>query len=354
MKRGLSANLDLLRSIAVTLVLAQHICKRMNIDWVGWMPTSSWGLFGVLLFFVHTSLVLMGSMDREVECENLSGWRLTKDFAIRRIFRIYPLSVLAVLVALVLHLDSDVNGIHGLSHGVFPGKVAVASNLLLVQNLTYTKSIVNVLWSLPFELQMYAMLPLLFIWVRGRRLVWPLLGLWVASVVAGIFQPHVHLLGRLSILLFLPNFLPGVIAFTRPHAPRIRSAWWPLFILILVGAFTVLPRLWMGWVLCLLLGFLIPSFAEISTPWLRYVSHHIATYSYGIYLSHQFCLWFTFGLLASYSLWLRVPLLVGLLVLVPIFLYHAIERPMIRSGIRIASKINGNGTPVAVVAPSRP
>ena len=61
-----------------------------------------------------------------------------------------PLSILAVVAALALHLDSDVNGIHGLSYGLLPGKVGIASNLLLIQNLTYTKSIVNVLWSLPF------------------------------------------------------------------------------------------------------------------------------------------------------------------------------------------------------------
>ena len=63
MSRGPSANLDLLRSIAVLLVLAQHLCRRLNIDQVGWMPTT-WGVFGVLLFFVHTCLVSMYSLQR--------------------------------------------------------------------------------------------------------------------------------------------------------------------------------------------------------------------------------------------------------------------------------------------------
>lgn len=313
------------------------------------MPTSSWGLFGVLLFFVHTSLVLMCSLERS----NSAAWPLLKDFAVRRIFRIYPLSILAVVAALALHLDSDVNGIHGLSHGLLPGKVGIASNLLLIQNLTYTKSIVNVLWSLPFELQMYAALPFLFLWIRGRRMIWPLLSLWMASAIAGAVQPHIPALGRLSILAFVPNFLPGVIAFSRPHVSRIPSILWPLFIMLLSVVFTFNQSRPTGWVLCLILGLMIPSFSEISTPWLRTISSRIATYSYGIYVSHQFCLWIAFGLLASYSLWLRIPLLVGALVLFPVLLYHAIERPMIKAGIQIVSRLTERGSTVVVATPSQ-
>jgi len=195
-ERSLSANLDLLRAIAVVLVLAQHLARRMYVENFVGMPTSSWGVFGVLLFFVHTCLVLMYSMERS----RLTGWPLLINFATRRIFRIYPLSIIAVLTALALHLDSDINGIRGLSHGQFPGIVSAASNLLLVQNLTQVKSIVNVLWSLPFELQMYAFLPFLFLWIRrnspqgaarSRSMVWPLLALWIASVAAAAAQPHI-------------------------------------------------------------------------------------------------------------------------------------------------------------------
>ena len=116
-ERSLSANLDVLRAIAVVLVFAQHLAKRNYVETFAWMPTASWGLFGVLLFFVHTCLVLMYSMERS----HLTGWPLLKNFITRRVFRIYPLSILAVLTALALHLDSDINGIRGLSHGPFPG-----------------------------------------------------------------------------------------------------------------------------------------------------------------------------------------------------------------------------------------
>lgn len=336
-EKGFSANLDLLRAIAVLLVLAQHLCKRMNIESFAGMPTSSWGWFGVLLFFVHTCLVLMYSMERRP----LTGWPLLKNFAIRRLFRIYPLSILAVVTALMLHLDSDINGIHGLSHGPFPGIASVASNLLLVQNLTYAKSIVNVLWSLPFELQMYGLLPLFFLWIHkkgtgSKSLLWPLLAIWIASVGAAVLQPRIHGLGRLSILAFIPNFLPGVIAYTLPHRARIASFFWPLFIISLVVAFARRPSFSTGWVLCLILGLMIPLFREIQVRWLRSISNRIATYSYGIYLSHQFCLWIVFGPLASHTPALRICVLMGTLVALPILLYHGIEKPMIKIGVQFA------------------
>ncbi len=338
-ERSLSANLDLLRAIAVVLVLAQHLAKRNCVETFAWMPTSSWGLFGVLLFFVHTCLVLMYSMERS----HLTGWPLLTNFATRRVFRIYPLSILAVLTALALHLDSDINGIRGLSHGHFPGIVSAASNLLLVQNLTEVKSIVNVLWSLPFELQMYAFLPFLFLWIRRssmsgvrRSIVWPLLALWIASVGMAAAQPHIPHFGRLSILLFLPNFLPGVLAYVLPHRPRISSALWPVFVLLLVVAYAIRPVLSTGWFLCLVLGLMIPNFREIQLPWLRWIGNRIATYSYGIYLSHQFAIWTAFGVLASHSLALKIPVLVAMLVALPVLLYHAIEKPMIGVGVRLA------------------
>jgi len=335
MPKGFSANLDLLRAIAVLLVLAQHLSLRMHVEQIGWAPTTSLGLFGVLLFFVHTCLVLMSSLDRS----GLGGASLLKDFYIRRIFRIYPLSILAVASALVLHLDSNINGIAGLSHGNLPGKKAILSQFLLIQNLVHVKSIVNVLWSLPFELQMYVFLPFLFVWVRRKRVFWFLLALWMVSVPAALAQPRFAALSRASLLLFVPCFLPGVIAFATPRAnPRLSSYLWPIFIFGLVAAFTLKPVLPMGWALCLILGLLIPFFQEIRTNSIRIISNRIATYSYGVYVSHQFCIWLALGVLAAHPIWLRLATLVTSLVVLPIILYHGVEKPMIRAGIRLAAR----------------
>ena len=117
-----SFNLDLLRAVAVTLVLAQHLLNRFYFAKLGFDGPAI-GTFGVLIFFVHTCLVLMYSMERS----SLDGFPLALNFYIRRMFRIYPLSMLAVLTAVALHLDSGRHGVPGLSHvthikwdGLFP------------------------------------------------------------------------------------------------------------------------------------------------------------------------------------------------------------------------------------------
>lgn len=341
MPAKLSANLDFLRALAVVLVLAQHAVNRFFGGLVFGIPLPPIGTFGVLLFFVHTCLVLMYSMERS----HLEGTALAGNFYVRRAFRIYPLSMLAVLTAVALHLDA-VRGIPGLSHAAPVSTGRIFSNLFLVQNLMRPGSIINVLWSLPYEVQMYVFLPFLFVWIRDKRdAVRRLSLLWVISVVLAIARTQiaargapVGLISRLSLLEFVPNFLPGVIAFALVHTPRLRSYLWPPFILLLVAAYSILPTSGMGWTLCLLLGMGIPFFSEIRTGWLRVISHRIATYSYGIYLSHQFCIWFVADPMHSFPLWSRILVLTGLLVTIPIVLYHVIEKPMIKVGADLAER----------------
>ncbi len=329
-----SANLDLLRAIAVCLVLAQHLLRRAQVSFVAWIPTSSLGRFGVLLFFVHTCLVLLRSLQRT----QATGWELCRHFYIRRIFRIYPLSLVAVSSALALHLDSDIKGIAGLSHAALPGKVTIVSNLLLIQNLLSTKSIVNVLWSLPFELQMYVFLPLIFFAMARQRHQRTLIFVWILSVCVAKLYLLFFPFGPLSLLRFAPNFLPGVIAFnTRPTA-RVKFYAWPFFIAALISLFALYPTDEMGWLLCLILGLGLSQFQEVSISWVRYLGNRIATYSYGIYISHQFVIWFSLGVLVGSSLLLKLSVFVVLLVGVPLVLYHAIEKPAIRFGSALAAR----------------
>jgi peptidoglycan/LPS O-acetylase OafA/YrhL len=340
----LSANLDFLRAVAVLLVLAQHLLNRWQAGARIGTEIPPIGTFGVLLFFVHTCLVLMYSMERS----QLNGWPLVANFYVRRLFRIYPLSILAVLTAVALHLDSGVNGVSGLSR---TGPVAagrIFSNLLLVQNLMRPGSIINVLWSLPYEVQMYIFLPFLFMWVRRKHSsLWQLCILWGLSVVLAVGRTQlaahgapVGLVARISLLEYVPNFLPGIIAFTLVHVARIKSWLWPPFILLLVGLYAVRPRVGTGWALCLLLGFAIPFFGEIRTGWLRAVSNRIATYSYGIYLSHQFCIWLVADPLSTLPLWSRVLVLSAMLIGIPVALYHGIEKPLIKAGANLAERWN--------------
>jgi peptidoglycan/LPS O-acetylase OafA/YrhL len=106
----------------------------------------------------------------------------------------------------------------------------------------------------------------------------------------------------------------------------------------------------MGWVLCLILGLLLPFFPEIQSKTIRFNGNRIATYSYGIYISHQFCIWFALGILAASPLWLRAGVLSTSLVLLPILLYHGREKPMILVGVRRATRLRGIETTATAVA----
>jgi peptidoglycan/LPS O-acetylase OafA/YrhL len=329
--RGASPNLDFLRSAAVLMVLFDHLCRRFYRDHLGWFGVADVGVFGVLLFFVHTALVLMYSMQRSGLC----GLALVKNFAVRRV---YPLSILAVLTAVGLHLHADGRGI---SFGPRPGAVEFVSNLLLIQNLTFSDSIIGPLWSLPIELQMYLLLPILFLW--RKRSFWKLILLWGLSGILG------HLLvfpalGWFTLLLYIPNFLPGVIAFELPETRTIPSYLWPPFILLLGALYALEPARRFGAELCLLLGLMIPRFREIKLTPVRLVSKWIATYSYGIYLAHSFCIWFALTRFHSWTLF------AVMIVVLPVALYHGIEHPAIKLGTRLANKLSNRKLPKAAPA----
>jgi len=320
LSRGSSANLDFLRSAAVLMVLINHLTRHYHFD-----RFDDIGLFGVLLFFVHTSLVLMYSMHRS----SLTGFALVKDFYVRRFFRIYPLSILAVLTAVALRLHADGRG---LSFGPRPGALELVSNLLLIQNLTYTSSIIGPLWSLPLEVQMYLALPFLFLW--KKRSFWKLLALWLACGLLGHFPQTIPALAWFSLLIFVPNFLPGVMAFTLPEKKSIPSYLWPPFILLLALVFLWMPSRRVGAEMCLLLGVALPRFNEISFRPLKFISHRIATYSYGIYLGHSFFIWFG---LTRHNSWVLFWLM---WLIIPVVLYHALEHPAIELGRRLAERVS--------------
>ncbi len=98
------ANLDVLRSTAVLLVLVSHVI--MATGHLDDPLLKAWGLrqvaqLGVLLFFIHTSLVLMMSLRRLEAAPNMVA-----RFYIRRVFRIYPLAIVTIACAVFLRSTS--------------------------------------------------------------------------------------------------------------------------------------------------------------------------------------------------------------------------------------------------------
>ena len=149
--------MDFLRSFAVLLVVMRHLMSVFGFEGTRWIQPQAIGIFGVLLFFVHTSLVLMFSMERQQQRLGFRHFYMT--FLVRRVFRIYPLAVTVVLALTVCTLL--IPGTAGLAARL--SGWGLASNLLLVQDFARQPNITGVLWSLPLEMQMYLFLPLLFL-----------------------------------------------------------------------------------------------------------------------------------------------------------------------------------------------
>jgi peptidoglycan/LPS O-acetylase OafA/YrhL len=167
-RSGQSANLDLLRTLAVLLVLLSHcIYAAGNLSWSGI------GQSGVLLFFVHTALVLMFSLER------LQAKReFIVTFYLHRFFRIYPLALCCMALCLAFRIPVSPR-----EEFQWWGWRWVALNIMFVQNLTIrVQSISGPLWSLCYEIQMYLVLPFVFLVAIRKRGLWLVSALWIGSV----------------------------------------------------------------------------------------------------------------------------------------------------------------------------
>ena len=215
-----SHNLDFLRATAVSLVVVFHLLLFFGKVTIGHINLRWMGLVGVLLFFVHTSLVLMFSLDREQT--KLGGAKLYWSFVLRRCFRIYPLSILAVTIIYLLQLPMS-HLVAGHMMYIPTGTFGFLSNILLVQNLTNKESILGPLWSLPYEMQMYLFLPFLFLFANRIRSIRPLLGLWVAAVAVAMV--HARFGHMPDVVKYIPCFIPGIIAYKIWSTSQPRGAW---------------------------------------------------------------------------------------------------------------------------------
>jgi peptidoglycan/LPS O-acetylase OafA/YrhL len=327
-------NLDILRAVAVLMVLGDHVSEMIALQ----TPALSIhpynliiGRLGVLLFFVHTALVLNHSMARM----QLGSWEQIRSFYVRRAARIYPLAIACVAIVVAFEVPH-------LPWKEFEATWAtVLTSVTLTTNLAYHPPVLVPLWSLPIEVQMYIALPIIYLIVRQRPL-W-VLALWCASLPIAWLQPVY--LGRMSVLAFAPCFLSGVLAYTLSKQSAIKlpaSAWPPVLSLISVAyVCTQGPNANMHyppvqWGLCLLVGAVIPMFADSTARALNTAAAFIAKYSYGIYLSHCIAIWLGCVVLSHLPTWQQWTVAALTLCVLTGAGYHLIEEPGIKLGAKFA------------------
>jgi peptidoglycan/LPS O-acetylase OafA/YrhL len=249
------------------------------------------------------------------------------------------------------------------------GQVSLWQNLTLTQYFYFRgapafPNTLGTLWTLPLEVEMYVLLPFLFLIFRKRPILF--LGLlWLAAVPVAWFQPR---LGEgFAILRYVPCFLGGVIAWRlmREHnLQRFSGKLWPI-------AIAVASLLWMfsssryspfciaAFGLCL--GVAIPFFHEIQSPKIATAAKVVARYSYGIYLSHfPIMVYIMSPVGQAHRAFKFIPqmpaihhfvrpiqalLVVVLTAGASFLLYHGIEKPGIDLGRRMANWLARGGAP---------
>jgi peptidoglycan/LPS O-acetylase OafA/YrhL len=142
--------LDVLRGLAALAVVFNHFgyflppaVKNPVYQWIN--P----GDYGVFVFFLISGYIVPASLERKGS---------VRTFWVSRLFRLYPLYLLAVAIAVTLYMV-HVGGLRG--EGADP-ETSVLSQMLMMSNVLAGENLPNVVWSLSYEMIFYLLLTALF------------------------------------------------------------------------------------------------------------------------------------------------------------------------------------------------
>ena len=156
-------------------------------------PVYQWvnpGEYGVFVFFLISGYIVPASLERKGS---------VRTFWVSRIFRLYPLYLLAVSLALVLYV-LHIGGLRG--EDAHPA-TSVLSQMLMMSNVLAGQNLPNVVWTLSYEMVFYLLLTALFMARIHRRSSRYALGFAVAAVALGGLLPQAFFTSN----LLTPRFI---------------------------------------------------------------------------------------------------------------------------------------------------
>ncbi|WP_165959164.1 acyltransferase [Actinomadura sp. KC345] len=178
--------LDALRGLAALVVVFEHSLdvllpevRRTASPWF------DFGRYGVFVFFIVSGYVVPFSLERRGS---------VRRFWAGRFFRLYPAWFAAVALALVL-------GAAGASYGL-PGGLAdrpwasAVAHLTMLQDLLGVPNVVNVFWTLTYEMVFYLLVTAMFVAGVHRASGRVALGFGVGAAILGVALPSGLLVSR--------------------------------------------------------------------------------------------------------------------------------------------------------------
>ncbi len=178
-RRGPSrlAWLDALRGFAALCVVFDHgtslVLRSLHVYLYHWF---NFGQYGVFVFFLVSGYIIPASLERKGS---------VRGFWTSRLFRLYPMYAVALLLAAVAY-HTGYGTIRGAEH--HPGQ-SVFAWLLMLPNLLTGPNVPNVTWTLSYEMVFYLLLVALFSWGVHRHSGWYASAFAVGAVVLGGVLP---------------------------------------------------------------------------------------------------------------------------------------------------------------------
>ncbi|MEV0379466.1 acyltransferase [Nonomuraea sp. NPDC050643] len=171
--------LDALRGLAVLAVLFEHLLDplfpevRATIS-----PWFDFGQFGVMVFFLVSGYVVPASLERR---GSVAG------FWVNRLFRLYPLLIVAAVIGTVFGLVE----VYSALPGQLSGRPVTAglAHLTMLQDFLQVVSVVNVFWTLSYEMVFYLLVTAIFVFRPHRASTNGILAFAVAAVLVGGVLP---------------------------------------------------------------------------------------------------------------------------------------------------------------------
>ena len=179
--------LDALRGIAALVVVFDHSSYTFMADFRReLMPQFNTSRYGIMVFFLVSGYIIPASLERR---------GCVRTFWIGRIFRVYPLWAVVVMLLLAAHL-LGVAELH--DFGGQSAVTVVVAHATMLQELLGTPNLLLVLWTLSYEMSFYLLVVALFtvrLHRRSASIAVTLAVLSAVSVAAGAALPASALSG---------------------------------------------------------------------------------------------------------------------------------------------------------------